>query len=128
MSRIENELRSALRREEPSTDFTDRVMARINSLPAKTTLREKREKIDWRSKIIGIFEPFQLKWALAAAMTILVLFAGLSLYRYRENQRIQAEIAEGERARQQVLLAMKLTSEKLNYAHRKVRQSVESRK
>ncbi|QQS48711.1 MAG: hypothetical protein IPM66_08830 [Acidobacteriota bacterium] len=128
MSRIENELRSALRREEPSTDFADRVMARINSLPAKTTPREKREKIDWRSKIIGIFEPFQLKWAMAAAMTILILFAGLSLYRHRENQRLQAEIAEGERARQQVLLAMKLTSEKLNYAHRKVQQSVESRK
>lgn len=127
MSRLENELRSALSREEPSPDFTDRVMARIQSLPAKTE-QEKREKIGWLSKIIAIFEPFQLKWAMAAALAILMLFAGLSLYRYRENQRMLAEIAEGERARQQVLLAMKLTSEKLNFAHRKVQQSVESRK
>ena len=110
MSRLENELRSALSREEPSPDFTDRVMARIQSLPAKTE-QEKREKIGWLSKIIAIFEPFQLKWAMAAALAILMLFAGLSLYRYRENQRMLAEIAEGERARQQVLLAMKLTSE-----------------
>ncbi len=127
MSRLENELRSALSREEPSPDFTDRVMARIQSLPAKTE-QEKREKIGWLSKIIAIFEPFQLKWAMAAALAILMLFAGLSLYRYRENQRMLAEIAEGERARQQVLLAMKLTSEKLNFAHRKIQQSVESRK
>lgn len=127
MSRLENELRSALSREEPSPDFTDRVMARIQSLPAKTE-QEKREKIGWLSKIIAIFEPFQLKWAMAAALAILMLFAGLSLNRYRENQRMLAEIAEGERARQQVLLAMKLTSEKLNFAHRKVQQSVESRK
>lgn len=127
MSRLENELRSALSREEPSPDFTDRVMARIQSLPAKTE-QEKREKIDWLSKIIAIFEPFQLKWAMAAALAILMLFTGLSLHRYRENQRMLAEIAEGERARQQVLLAMKLTSEKLNFAHRKVQQSVESRK
>lgn len=127
MSRLENELRSALSREEPSPDFTDRVMARIQSLPAKTE-QEKREKIGWLSKIIAIFEPFQLKWAMAAALAILMLFAGLSLHRYRENQRMLAEIAEGERARQQVLLAMKLTSEKLNFAHRKVQQSVESRK
>lgn len=127
MSRLENELRSALSREEPSPDFTDRVMARIQSLPAKTE-QEKREKIGWLSKIIAFFEPFQLKWAMAAALAILMLFAGLSLYRYRENQRMLAEIAEGERARQQVLLAMKLTSEKLNFAHRKIQQSVESRK
>ncbi|MBK9314284.1 MAG: hypothetical protein IPM55_08565 [Acidobacteria bacterium] len=127
MSRLENELRSALSREEPSPDFTDRVMARIQSLPAKTE-QEKREKIGWLSKIIAIFEPFQLKWAMAAALAILMLFAGLSLHRYRENQRMLAEIAEGERARQQVLLAMKLTSEKLNFAHRKIQQSVENRK
>lgn len=127
MNRLENELRSALRREEPSPDFTDRVMTRINSLPAKSE-HEKREKIDWLAKIIAIFEPFQMKWAMAAAMALLMLFAGLSLHRYRENQRMLAEMAEGERARQQVLLAMKLTSEKLNFAHRKVQRSVESRK
>lgn len=125
MSRLENELRTALRREEPSPDFTDRVMAAVKTLPANNHAEEKREKIDWRSKITAILEPFQIKWALAAATALMVLFAGLSVYRQIENQRLQAEIVEGERARQQVLLAMKLTSEKLNFAQRKVRESVE---
>lgn len=124
MSRLENELRSALRREEPSPDFTDRVMAAVTALPAENAKRKKREKNYWRSRIDAFLEPFQIKWALVAATALLALFAGMSLNRHYENQRIQAE---GERARQQVLMAMKLTSEKLNYAQRKVQQTVESR-
>jgi len=139
MSRLDDELRSALRREEPLPDFTDRVMARINTASANdradvpslpkmigvttAALQEKREKNDWWLKLMDFLQPFQIKWAMAGAMALILLFTAISVSRYRENQRIMAEIAEGERAKEQVMLAMKITSEKLNYAHRKVRQT-----
>ena len=44
-------------------------------------------------------------------------------YRYREQQRRQAEIVEGERAKEQVMLAMRIASHKLNIAQKKVQHT-----
>jgi hypothetical protein len=121
MNRFDDELKNALRREEPSPDFTDRVMARV----AELKKREKQgEKTGWLRRLAEFFQPPQMKWAMAGAMAIVLLVAGFGVYRSRENERRRlAEIAEGEQAKEQVMLAMRIASAKLNVAKKKVRET-----
>ena len=122
MNRFEDELKHALRREEPSPDFTDRVMARITELQRQ---EKSREKTEWWKKLAEFFRPATMKWAMAGAIVCLLMFAAFGLHRYREHQRAIAEMAEGERAKEQVMLAMRIASAKLNVAQKKVQQSGE---
>lgn len=118
---FDDELRQALRRKEPSPDFADRVMARI----AEIQKQEKpREKTDWLRKLTEFFQPPRMKWAMAGAMAVVLVIAGFGVHYRRENERRRlAEIAEGERAKEQVILAMRIASAKLNVAHKKVRET-----
>jgi hypothetical protein len=124
MSRLEDELKWALRREQPTADFADRVMARIADLPITQEPKKSRERSNWRQRLAAIFQPPQMKWAMAGAMAIALLIAGFGVYRHREQQRL-AEIAEGERAKEQVILAMRIASAKLNVAQKKVQETSE---
>ena len=118
MNRFDEELKLALRREEPSPDFTDRVMARIAELQKQ---EKPREKTDWLRKVVEFFQPPRMKWAMAGAMAVVLFIAGFGVHRSRENERRrQAEIAEGERAKEQLMLAMRIASAKLNIAQKKV--------
>jgi len=91
MASLDDELRSALRRREPSPDFAARVMARVSAAP----VRPARQP--W------------VRWVAAMAAALLLTVGGLE---YREYQ--------GERAKDQVLLAMRIAGSKLNKAQRKV--------
>ena len=121
MNRFDEELKLALRREEPSPDFTDRVMARV----AELQKREKpREKMDWLRRLAEFFQPAQMKWATAGVMAVLLVIAGFGVHHRRESERMRlAEIAEGERAKEQVMLAMRIASAKLNAAQKKIRET-----
>ena len=123
MNRFDEELKLALRREEPSPDFTDRVMARVAELQE----REKpREKTDWLRRLAEFFQPPQMKWGMAGAMAVLLVIAGFGVHARRENERRRlAEIAEGERAKEQVMLAMRIASAKLNVAKKKVHETAD---
>lgn len=129
MNKFEDELKMALRREEPSPDFTDRVMARINNLPAQSKQEKSRENIDWWQKLLVFFQPPSMKWAMAGAMAVVLLATIFGVTRYREHQiqlKRQAEIAaemEGQRAKEQVMLAMRIASAKLNVAQKKVQEA-----
>jgi hypothetical protein len=125
MSRIEDELRMALRREEPSADFSDRVMARIVASSIETEREKQREKVSWRRRLAGLFHPPQVKWAMAGALSLLLIFAAFGVHRRREHQRALEEMAEGQRAKEQVMVAMKIASAKLNVAQKKVQDSGE---
>ncbi|HEY6404298.1 MAG TPA: hypothetical protein VI479_22955 [Blastocatellia bacterium] len=123
MNSFDDELKHALHREEPGPDFTDRVMSRVAGLQKREKPREKTSRL---RRFVESFQPSrlkwaQMKWAMAGAMAILLLIAGLGVHNRRENERRRlAEIAEGQRAKEQVLLAMRITSEKLNIAKKKV--------
>ena len=118
MNRFDEELKLALRREDPSPDFTDRVMARIAELQRQ---EKSREKTDWLRRLMQFFQPPQMKWAMAGAVAVVLLIAAFGVHRSRENERRRlAEIAEGERAKEQVMLAMRIASAKLNVAQKKV--------
>jgi hypothetical protein len=100
---LEHDLRRALRRESPPAGFAGRVMQRI-------------EVEDRQSCLSG-----QTRWAVlhqgwwrAAAATVM-LAAVLGGYRIHE-------IRKGEQAKEQILRAMSIASEKAAYAQKQVRE------
>jgi hypothetical protein len=125
---LEQELKRTLHREDASRDFTDRVMARIASGGEKR--KPARSENGWWERVRSFFQPSAMKWApmkwapmkwaVAGAAVFLFIFAAVCVHRYREGQRAAAEIAEGERAKEQVMLAMRIASAKLNLAQKKV--------
>lgn len=94
MASLDDELRSALRREEPSPDFADRVLARVAATPARRVSRP------W------------VRWVAPLAAALVLAAGGLE---YRQYQ--------GERAKTQVLLALRIAGSKLNKAQKKVQMS-----
>jgi hypothetical protein len=107
MSNLEDNLKIALRREEPSEDFTDRVLARLKQ-PAPAEPR-------WRERLAVLMRPPRLQWvALAVILSVMLPVANLQ---YRKEL---AYRAEGERAKQQLLFAVRVAGTKLHQAQRKV--------
>ena len=98
---LEHELKTALARKEPDPGFANQVMEAIR--------REKRitksERRPWR--------------ALAAAATLAAILGGLA--GQQAAQQAAQRRAEGERAQEEVLLALRITSEKLRDAQDHVR-------
>jgi len=92
---MEKELRNALRRKEPPADFAQRVMKEINRGP-RTEARGQRH---WR--------------AVAAAFTLTVLLGGWTAHTIAERR-------AGERAKDEVLLALRIAGSKVRYAQSQV--------
>lgn len=88
---LDDELRQALHRESPPEGFRDRVMHRI----AANAPQKKRTHTRWR---------------IAAAVMLLTTgtIGGITLH-HIEQQR------QGERARAQVMLALHIAGQKVNY-------------
>lgn len=94
MTEFEDELKRALARQQPSPDFTARVMAQVGAQKAPV----------WR-------------WpAIAAAASVLLIGGGT--YRYQEHQR---EV-QGEAAKQQLLVALRIAGTKLHMAQEQVQE------
>ena len=91
---LENELRQALRRVPAPEGFAERVLARVNE-----PHRESRPAW-WR--------------AVAATLLLGAIFGGWGAHETMRRR-------EGERAREQVLLALRITGEKVAHAQRGVR-------
>lgn len=89
---LEDELRAALRREDPSSGFAQRVVART-----KVTPRSNRPI-------------FRRAWAAAIAAIVIVGLAGV--YQYRQVQ--------AERAGRDAVIALRIAADKLNIARDKV--------
>jgi len=97
----DDELRDALKRRDPPAGFAERVLA-------------KTRQIDDESQPIG------WSWMMAAA-AMLVVTAGTALYQE------QARRSEGERAKREVLQALRITGEKLRTVHAQVQEIQERR-
>jgi hypothetical protein len=100
MDHFEEQLRTALRREEPGANFSTSVLAR---------LAEEKDRLAWWR----LRRP-QLR--LAIAMALLVAVLGLGLYRYEQ----QRQRAAGRAARQQVMIALRIAGAKIHLAQTKV--------
>ncbi len=134
-NRFDDELKNALRREEPSADFTNRLMARIaqEEKGAKEVEMERHSepRFGWLTKLGAMFTLPPMKWAMAGAMAAMLIVSIVGVNRYRQHQielRRQAEIAEaeeGQRAKEQVMFAMRIASAKLNVAQKKVKDTLQ---
>ena len=94
---IEEQLRSALRRESPPAGFAQRVLTEANRGPRP----EARGVSHWRA---------------AAAVFMLTVVIGAWSARQIERRR------EGERARDQVMLALHIAGAKVHYAQTQVHE------
>ncbi len=103
-NRLDEALRQALRREDPGPEFTARVLARAAA---------EREKRRWWEA----FGVRPMKWAAAGALATLLVVGG-TLEHYRE-QRVQAE---GQAAKEKLMLALRIAGGKLNLARQKVQE------
>lgn len=100
---LEQELRASLRPRSAPEGFMDRVLARVEESP-------RREPTRWLRKSIS--KPV-MRGAIAATLLLAVGIGG-----YFEHQR-ERQIA-GEHARQQVLLALRITSSALQDVRNKL--------
>ena len=97
---LDDELRAALRREEPSPGFAQRVVTRAQSSPATKAA-------------IPIFQPVRLPrmmWAAAMAAMLVIGFAATSEYRQMK----------AERAAHEAVMALRIAANKLNMTRDKV--------
>jgi hypothetical protein len=102
----ENDLRSALRRKNPGTSFTQQVMTRVSQEPTGTRAPQSTKgtsRTPWSMPPI-------LKPALAC-LAVLVVAASLELAHYKREQRFR----EGEIAKNQTILALQIATAKLNH-------------
>lgn len=102
MERFEEELRRALRRQQPDSNFSAGLLAR---------LAEERGRIPWWRLRLP-----QLRWAMA--MVLLLGVIGFGLYRYEQRK----QEAEGRAAREQVMVALRIAGSKIRLAQSKVQE------
>ncbi len=93
---LEHELQNALRRPPAPAGFAGRVLRRIEGRETRSTTRA------WR--------------AVAASLLLAAILGGWINYRIEVRRH-----KEGERARAQVMLALRIAGEKVRYAQREVR-------
>jgi hypothetical protein len=105
--RLEDALKHALQRQDAPEDFTQRVMARV---AAKNSARQPR-----RDSWLSLFtQPF-MRWAALAAVAAAMIF-GVHLYT------VHRERAQGEAAKQRLMLALRVAGSKLQLAKAKVNE------
>ena len=102
---LEDELRAALRREEPSAGFAQRVVAHAEQSKPKA--------------VVPIFKPMRfpvMAWAAAMAATLVVGVFVTSEYRDRQ----------AERAGREAVVALRIAADKLNMTREKLLQRREN--
>ena len=109
MNYSDNELKGALRRREPPEGFAEKVLDRV-AIENATQSAPQRE-----SWLRFVTQPL-VRWASAAALAGALIAGGIH---YRNVQR---ERAEGEAAKQQLMLALRIAGTKLQLAKTKVNE------
>jgi hypothetical protein len=106
MSYLEDDLKTALRRTEPPEGFANRVLARANGPTAAEP--------SWWQYLTVLVRPPRVQWvALSLIVSVMIPAAGV----YRKERQAHAE---GERAKEQLVFAMRVTGNKLHRVHQKV--------
>lgn len=108
----ERALKSALRRIEASHGFMDRVLVRIEE--QRTAPTKAVPHNSW----FDVFTRPIFRWTAATAAAVAILVGATQ---YREVQ-AQRERAEGEAAKHQLVLALRIAGSKLQRARSKVNQ------
>ena len=104
MNELDDELRKALRREDPPAGFAERVMRRV--------------KEQQPTRQAPVTQPSFMRWA-AAAVLVAALGGG---YQYRAVQKAREERARGEAAKEQVMQALRIAGAKLQLVQATVKE------
>lgn len=72
MSRLDDELRMAFRREQPPVDFTDRVLEQV--------AREPKPGLRWWQTLAALLQPPKIKWVAIGATAALLVAIGAAQY------------------------------------------------
>jgi hypothetical protein len=111
----EDDLRTALRREDPGEPFTERVMAQVIQPRARVTAAPRTGS--WLGEL---WHRLWLRPALTGAVAAMLIVGGsLGFLHYRNVQGWR----EGKAAKQQALLALRITNAKLNHVIKRVKTS-----
>jgi hypothetical protein len=107
MSNLEQDLKAALERIDPSPEFTGRVLARLNG--------QSSPRVAWWDMLSVLLRPPRIQWvALSVILSVMIPFAGIQ-YRNERRQR-----TEGEKAKQQLVFAVHIAGNKLHRVQQKV--------
>ena len=109
MNYSDQELKGALRRCGPSGGFTERVLTRIAA-------EEAAQSAPQRESWLRFFTQSLVRWATASALACALIAGGI------QYRRVQRERAEGEAAKQQLMLALRIAGKKLQLAKAKVNE------
>lgn len=101
MEDLERQLKSALERKEPPAWFEAKVLA--------AAARERSERRSWWQRVV---RGGRLRWATALAAVALV--ASGVVWQHERNVRIERELAAGEEAKARLVMALRITSNKLH--------------
>jgi hypothetical protein len=111
----EDDLRSALKRKDPGEAFTQRVMAKIHQAEFTASAPQRR-----RWFLPPMWWASRLRLSVAGVCVALLSVGGwLGIEHYRHVQETLAE----EHARQQAILALRITTSKLNHVFQRVKVS-----
>ena len=111
---IEDALRNALCRDDAPEGFAVRVLARAEQ---ENSSAHKAQRASW----LSIFSQPLVRWVAFATVSICLVIGGVH-YRNLQRQRIQ-----GEAAKQQLMLALRIAGSKLQLAKSKVNEINQSR-
>jgi len=106
MKKLEDNLKTALRRREPPEGFAERVLSRA---------AEQRNRPGRWERFVAGFRIPRMRWAAALAV-LLILVTG---FEYERQRRIRTE---GEQAKQQVLLALEITARQLRIVEKSIQK------
>lgn len=113
----EDDLRAALRRKDPGERFTERVMAHVAQPQARVATAQGTG--NWL-RLGELWRRLWMRPALAGAIAATLFVGGtLGLLHYRNVQTRR----QGEAAKRQVLLALRITNVKLNHVIERVKTS-----
>ncbi len=112
MKRLEEELGKAFERVDPPAGFAERVMARA------ATAERSKSRAAWTW--LGFFQMPALRWAATSALCVVLAAGGMLL------RREQVRRERGEHAKEQVMLALRITGSKLQIAQASVRDISET--
>ncbi len=111
---LEDALRNVLRREDAPEGFALKVLARVEQ---QNSAAQEAPRTSWWN----ILSQPALRWAAVAAVTIAMVIGSI----YHRN--LQRQRAQGEAAKQQLMLALRIAGSKLQLAKEKVHEINTSR-
>ena len=112
----EDDLKAALQRKDPGERFTQEVMARISQPQGQT-----QASTSLGAWLREFWRYLGLRPVLAGALAAVVILGSVELVQHRRAEERRA----GEAARQQALLALRITNAKLSHVLERVKASDE---